>query len=497
MDLALVKHRLLQGSLVGLARTALAVPIYLVLTPFLLRALGPDLFGIWSFGTIIMSVLALTDFGFKNGLLYFAARERTQPEEVNRYFNAAFFAYIAFVVPAVIAVWLFSPDIAEKLLHVPPAYRMEASFVLVITAIGFGTRLLALPFQSVIEANQEHYYSQLVSLVWLAIYAIGTALALVVRPDVYALGIVTLVSNLAVLVLFVLRTRGSFPFLRIDFRQMDRSKVRALFKYGTGIQVAVIAIAMREPILKILIARTYDLAAVTTFEIVFKLCTQLVSVLATPLLATFATAALLSARESDFADIISRLFRYGLAVFVPASLALWAVAGFLVDLWLGTAHSNVGQLLPAAFFAFAAYYTTEALYKALEGSGRSGYSALVQTCVTAVTVAVFLVAVVGDFKYAISSALVAGFGLFSVINYLMFRSCYPRVHLLTAPQFIGLALPAVGFVGAVVIKPEWVLGCVPFYLVVHAWAARQTGMIDFVSLAKRSVRIVRSSWPAV
>ena len=60
MDLALVKHRLLQGSLVGLARTALAVPIYLVLTPFLLRALGPNFFGIWSFGAIIMSVLALT-----------------------------------------------------------------------------------------------------------------------------------------------------------------------------------------------------------------------------------------------------------------------------------------------------------------------------------------------------------------------------------------------------------------------------------------------------
>src|SRR4030095_7547521 len=102
----------------------------------------------------------------------------------------------------------------------PPGYRTEASFVLVITAIGFGTRLLALPFQSVIEANQEHYYSQLVSLMWLIIYAIGTALALVVRPDVYALGVVTLFSNLAVLVLFVLRQRGSFPFLRIDFRKI-------------------------------------------------------------------------------------------------------------------------------------------------------------------------------------------------------------------------------------------------------------------------------------
>src|SRR4029450_13657201 len=167
----------------------------------------------------------------------------------------------------------------------------------------------------------------------------------------------------------------------------------------------------------------------------------------------------------------------------------------LVDLWLGPAHSAVGHLLPTVFFAFAVYYSTEALYKALEGSGLSGYSALVQTCVTAVTVSVFVAAPWG-FEYATSLSLVAGLGLFSACNFLMFRFRYPRFRLLTVPQIIALTLPAACFVGAVVMKPEWAPGNVALYFFVHAWATRQTGVIDFISVAKQCIRIARPVRPA-
>jgi hypothetical protein len=112
-----------------------------------------------------------------------------------------------------------------------------------------------------------------------------------------------------------------------------------------------------------------------------------------------------------------------------------------------------------------------------------------------VTVAVF-VTVAFDFQYAISAALLGGFALFSVSNYVMFRFRYPRVHLLTAHQLIGLTLPAACFVGAVVTRPAWASVCVAVYFIVHAWVIRQTGMIDFVSLAKRCIGVALRSRPA-
>ena len=91
----------------GLIRVALAIPVYLLLTPAVLHALGPEQFGIWAFSTLIISLMNVTDFGLKDSLVYHVAKHSEQPEEARRCFSVTLWSYIGIALVLVIgtAAW--------------------------------------------------------------------------------------------------------------------------------------------------------------------------------------------------------------------------------------------------------------------------------------------------------------------------------------------------------------------------------------------------------
>ena len=294
MELNLLKKKLAQGSIAGLVRVGLAVPLYLIMTPFVLHRLGSELFGLWSFGTLVISVMTITDFGFKNALVYHIASDLDNHDRLNQHFNVAFLTYLVMTLIALIVTLIFGKAIALHLLRVPESLHAEARFVLWVTAASFGLRFLSISFQALIEAHQEHATVQIVLLSWLLANFIGTLVALSLQPNIYALGIVTLSSNALILIVFWSYVSRRYSFIRISKKFLSRNATRDMLGYGSGIQLATLLIAAREPLIKVLIARTYDLVSVATFEIVYKLCTQLVSLVTTPLQGSFAASALLS-----------------------------------------------------------------------------------------------------------------------------------------------------------------------------------------------------------
>lgn len=485
MELEIIKQKILKGSALGVGRLVLAMPIYLALTPFVLDRLGAEMFGIWSFSTIMIAVLTLTDFGFKNALVYHIARIADRPDEIQRHFSVAYLNYLVLVAIVVVGSLVLGRDIARHVLRVPEPMSAEAAFVLVSTAVSFGLRFLAIPYQGILEARQELYYSQLVFTGWLLLNSVGTVVALLVRADVYALGAVSILSNLWVFLAFYRRVRRRFGFARVTLRGITWAHVGKMLSYGTGIQLATLAIALREPIFKVLLARYADLHAVATFEIVYRLSTQVVAIVVTPLLGTFAASALLVDRTRDLEAVLSPLFRFALTALVPLALLLGSFSPLLVTHWLGSDFMAVGQLLPWTFLAFAVYYLTEVLYKAIEGSGSAGYSAAVQFVSLGIGVAVFAMAM-PDVNRAIAAGLLAGFAFFSAANVFVFRRRFPDVRLVRAEQLAALAVPALIYVAAAPwldseARGAWYL----VYLSVHVWAARRAGVFDFIGVTRQ------------
>jgi O-antigen/teichoic acid export membrane protein len=478
MDPGTLQQKLYHGSLAGMARIALAIPVYLVLTPLVLRALGPEQFGIWSFSTIIVSLMNLTDFGLKNSLIYQVARNTDRPEEVRQSFSATIWIYLAISAVLVVGTALWGQEAIPLLLNVPDRLRDEVIFVLWVTVAGFVWRLLALPYQAVVEGYQELSGSQLVFLAWLIVHFLGSLAALAVSPTVYGLGWAGLVGNVFIFAAFFRTVRRRFPHVVPQLRGVFGKRIGRMAGFALAIQIASVCIVIREPLYKILIARSFDLASVATFEITYKLCTQLMSVIATPLLGVFGAAALLAVRQEALSDVLRPLVGWTLGALLPAAMGMALFAQPLMQRWLGRDDVAVGTLLPAMCVAFAVYYSTEALYKAIEGSGRAWYGATIQLVV--------LTAQIGSFWFFSSShaqaaawSLLIGYALFSLSNLFMFRVCFPGVRLLTRSQWIQLTFPSCVSAAALSVAPDAVQ---PFlfggYLLLHLWALVASGLVD-------------------
>ncbi len=491
MNLLDLKRRFAAGSLTGLARVALAIPLYFILTPYVLHALGTERFGLWAFGTLVISVMTLTDFGFKNALVYYVARNLEDTARINRYFNVAFLLFVAMTMLVFAIAYAAGPLIVRELLNVKIELRDEAAFVLWVTALGFGLRFVALPFQAVVEAHQRHAVSQAILLLWLVVNFVGTLIALNIRPDIYALGAISILSNLVVLAAFITYTKIQFRFLGVDPRRVSASEAKDMVIYGGGIHAATLLIASREPVLKVLIARTQDLAGVATFEIVFRLCTQLVSFVATPLLGTFSAAALLARdRTDELGHVLRPMLGFCLATFVPAILFFASFSESLVSLWLGPDFPQVSAMLPGAFTAFSVYYTTEVLYKSIEGSGWSVYSALVQSIVLSLMVGTFL-AWDGPAGAAVPAALLSGFVFFSLSNVAVFRVRFPTLRLVTSAQLGWLLAPACAYLLVLRWLPPAVLPVAFFvYSILHIVCVRRANLFDVFNVARRVVKMV-------
>lgn len=491
MELNKLKRALARGSLVGVARVGLAIPLYLALTPFVLHALGTERFGLWAFGTLVVSVMTFTDFGFKNALVYYVARDFDDHELINRYFNVAMATFATLTAAMLCLTYLLGPFIVRDLLGVGAALHDEARFVLWVTALSFGLRFIAIPYQAVIEGHQLHAVSQTVLLMWLLLNFVGTLLALTIQPDIYALGIVAVLCNLAVFVAFRIYAARCFGFLRVGTGYLAWPQVKEMMAYGSGIYAANLMIAAREPLLKIMIARAYDLASVATFEIVFRLCTQLVSFVTTPLLGTFSAAALLSRdRVDELGQLLRPMLGFCLTAFVPGVLFFASFSAPLMALWLGPGYPQVGAILPMVFTAFAIYFTTEILSKAIDGSGRTGYSALVQSVSLGLSICTFYF-LIDNASRAVPMALLVGFVFFSAANLWIFRMRFPMLRLCTLTQLAWLFIPAVAYL----IAQQWIAHegapiLFLIYAVLHLWCVRRARLFDVILVAKQLVSLV-------
>jgi len=476
MDVATIQKKIISGSLVGFLRIGLAIPVYLVLTPFILNVLGEERFGLWSFSTTIIGLLNLADFGLKNSLVYHVANKRNDEQAVIGHFSATVIAYLFICAFISLFVVCFSRDIILTLLHLPPYLYEETQFLLTVTVIAFSIRMIAIPYQAILEGYQELSLSQLIFTLWILTYSAAVAGALVLRPDIYGLGIASLASNLVILGGFFEVTRRRFRFLRLDYKHLRSGRLGSMLKYGAGIQFATVAIALREPLYKIILVRAYDLSTVAAFEIAFKLCTQLASIITTPLLGVLGVSALLSQRHDELARILRPLFIYGLTALLPAVLFAYTFSAPLFAAWLGEKGSAAANLFPGFFVGFALYYSTEALYKSIEGSGRSWYSALLQLSVLGLQISLLLNFPISP--WSIVESLIIGFIAFSVANLVMFHHCYRSIPLISPPHALAILVPSGMFLGLLPFISETLrIPLFLLYVILHLATLRYLGFV--------------------
>ena len=362
----------------------------ILLSPYIIRKLGPEGYGIWALVFALVDYVWLTDLGIRSSVLKFSAHylARGEQEKINEVINTALVYFagagVVLLVGCVpLSQWL------PQLFNVSPAYREVFSFLLLVVGISWSAGLVVNIFKAALEGFQQYGLLNRVTIVMVGIRACGCAVLLWLGYGLRELGMMVFVSQAVGYVMTYQLFRRAFPDLRYSMRLVSKTTLRQMAGYGVHTFLATIGTQLVTQGPLVLIGRALSEAWVGFFSLPVRLLTNTVDAVAQVGMITSTNSADFSARGDLPAVFRMGIYtnRYCLVLFFPLSLLLTVYGHELFLLWVGPAFAaNSAPLLPvmalSTAFAVAAQRNSSAILFGLGTHGAFGKSLIVEAVLT-------------------------------------------------------------------------------------------------------------------
>jgi O-antigen/teichoic acid export membrane protein len=344
---------------------------WIVLTPFVLHRLGPERFGVWSLLFLLSGYLATFDLGLGSSVVKFTAHHMAAGEEKRLEATLSqitrLYAWIG--LAWIVALVLLTNPILDGLrIHDP--YRAEVRFALLASGTIFALANLISVGTGILNGMQRmdvgNGIQVLASLPQIAVLVLG----LRAGYGLYAVVASTAVLWAGVTIATLVALRKLAPGLR--WPRLTGGEGGGWFRFSTLMQIANLIVLTQQQLDKILVGAWIGLAAVTPFELGFRVANavQSLPVLAlVPLLPAFAEMGVSEDRER-----LRRACRRGTGFLLPVALGLAAcsipAAPLAIRAWVGPGYPAAQTLAQWLLAGFAINLCTGVGSAALRGSGR-------------------------------------------------------------------------------------------------------------------------------
>jgi len=369
-----------RNSVSGLLRAAIAVPILLLLTPFVLRGLGNDRFAIWVLFNLITGYGQLTDFGLATAIVYFIPQLRADGAAgISSLVSSAVNFLGVTVLLATILILVSSSLILRVLFRLPEELFAEGAFVLTWAMLGVGLAMITGAFNSVIYGFQRVDVASLIMLGF--VFLDSAAQYVVVRLGFGLRGLV--IGRLSTTAILLLATyfgaRSIVPGIRYNPFLGNRRGLRRLLQYGLNSELASIMQIANNSISKVLLPALVSLTAITFFDLAQRVTNQIRSTFSGALLSILPAAAELHAREDivRLRSLYYRSSRYLLLVASPVLVLVSITARPLITVWLGEGYLLTASALSLLSLAVLAGLVAVPPYEIVLGVGKAKMTAAI------------------------------------------------------------------------------------------------------------------------
>jgi O-antigen/teichoic acid export membrane protein len=348
--------RLARNSLHSASGRVVAMLAWLALTPALVRALGPEGFGVWSLFYALAGWMSSLDLGFTQVALRYgaAARARAADGEAGEYATLAVLGYVVLgIVWLLLVLLLRAPALDLLRIHGPPRALAELAFVAV--APMFVLSGAANTTVAVLQAWDRFDLANAVT-VTVSLVQVAALLVALHQGGAFAACLVAVLTGwLAALVLgLVLVARGA-PGFRWSAPRAAAGRFVETLSFGMPLQAANVIAVMHQQLGKVLIVRNLSLASVVPYELGLRVSTACSTFAQLALVAIIPEASALHAQAASerLRELHRRGGRFvtGIAAIVTAALVASAPALFAA--WLG--HPDPDAALALRGLAIAAY----------------------------------------------------------------------------------------------------------------------------------------------
>jgi O-antigen/teichoic acid export membrane protein len=411
--------KVVKGSMWTLAGSVLPLAVSFISTPFIIRFLGAESYGVLLLVGLIPTYFSFADLGMGVASTKFASEAFGQGDtqkEAQVVWTATTIALIASLIVA-IPILIFSNQIVASL-NVPEHLLTQASIALRIAAVAFVLGIVGSVVNSPMLSRLRMDLNTITS-------AVPKILLAAVTPFILYLGggiigavswaFVVGVATLAVVVYFSGRLLPSM------FRAgINRDLFRPLLKFGIGWFVAMVAIILMSNLEKFFVTKIISVRALAFYSIAFTLAniaSTLPVAMTQSLLPAFSQL-LAPERHGELQGLFSRTVRLNIIWLMPVLMIAFITAHPFLWFWAGPEFAEQSSLpfyvlLVGLIFNVSAYVP----YAALVAAGKTGVLSVIYF---GELVFYALVASIFIYKFGIVGAALAWSLRVTVDSFIMF-----------------------------------------------------------------------------
>lgn len=329
--------RVARGMLWSLGGQCAVIVGVLAATPFTIRLLGPEAYGVLALVNVLIGYLAFTDMGMGLTATRFGAAAHSRLDdrgEVAVVWTSTVIAIVPAALSALVLA-LFAAPLVDEVLRLSAELRSESIIVLRLAALGF----IARSASGVLNAPQLVRLRMDLNTTVTAAIGIGQSclVPIVLFLGGGLVGAATVISGIsigAVFVHLVISQRLLPPLFK---PRIDPALVRPLMRFGIGLVGSTIAAMVLVNIEKMFLPRFASVTALAHYAVAYSVAGMLAVVpgaLRQTLLPAFSR--LHAERDTDsLARLYGRALRGNLLWIAPASVLLCVAAKPFFTLWAG------------------------------------------------------------------------------------------------------------------------------------------------------------------
>ncbi len=374
-----LSHRIIINTLFNAVGRFWGVLVAILLTPYIIRHIGLERYGILALVGATTGYFGLLDFGIGTSYVKFIAEfyARKDYEKINKVIVTGFTFYSGFAV-FLTAMSFFAAKPLALLLKTQPNLYSETVAVFTLGIVVFGLANALSPFAALQTGLQRMDIANKVGIVMSVLNAFGTVACLesgfgLVGLMLLNAGIVLLCGCCNILIAYRI-----LPGLSLRFRHYSGEMFREMFQLGYKLQISAIANLFHFQVDKVILAYLINVEFVGYYNVASQLASKAREFPLMVISAIFPAASELGARtdKAGLEKLYFRSLKYVVLSGLPLSVAVIVFARPFIVLWLGQGYGKAVFTLQVLMLAYFINMLSGPGFTILNGIGIPKYGML-------------------------------------------------------------------------------------------------------------------------
>ncbi|MBU1182525.1 MAG: flippase [Proteobacteria bacterium] len=485
-----ISQKIIKNTIFNAVGRFWGILVALILTPYIIRHIGIERYGIWALVGVLTGYFGLLDFGIGTSFVKYISEfyAKKDFEKINQVINTGFVFYSIFAI-FLITLSFFVINPLLTFFKIPSHLYNESVFVFFLGIILFSVSNALSPFGAIQGGLQRMDISNKVAIAVSIPNIAGTIFFLEKGYSLPGLmvnnGIVLLISSVASLVIAF----RILPELRFNPLVSTKAMLKKLFGFGAKVQITKIASLLHSHLDEILLAYFLNIGFVAYYAVAQGLTSKISEMPLMLISAIMPAASELDARseKGKLQELYFRSMKYLILAGTPIFIMGFTFAHSFIQAWLGAGYERTAFTLQLLLVAGFINLLTGPGFYIFNGMGKPQYGMYISVLSTIMKLTLSITLIIKFGYYGTVLGTCISFIICSVIFLAIFHKITEISLIQSMKKFLFLPI-LVGLVSLFIPllifhqigNPSLVFICLTgtLYMCVYGWLIWKSGYIS-------------------